>query len=333
MISTAHLSNNEIVGLSVIEITSIPDTSIISNEPTLNEVLVTNNKKSFILLLTEVYQQYKSLNLSTRINNDISIELLWVTKPVLNQPYRANHIWSSGHIQNAFYRLPYIITAEEASEFLRLPFGNEYISAGLNVNKSDKSSKKYFKDIINSGDIEIGKLKSSSKGDSIGISLKDLAKHMLVVRTPCPGKTTFSVSLLDRLWKEHNIPFLVIEPAKNEYLALIQSIPDLQVFTPGKNFIFPIVFIPFVPPKNVKLESYKSTLKTAFEFAVSMSSPLEKIFEESINNCYSDFHWLDTYTSDNMGKVFNIGYTGDARNIGRAGVARATKPRGGVARC
>lgn len=159
---------------------------------------------------------------------------------------------------------------------------------------------------------------------------------MLVVGTPGSGKTTFSVGLLDRLWKEHHIPFLVIEPAKNEYRALVQSIPDLQVFTPGKNFISPFVFNPFVPPKNVKLETYKSTLKTAFAAAVSMSTPLDKIFEESINNCYSDFKWLDTYTSDNKGLNFNIsdfikcfqktfdeiGYTGDAKNIGRAGVVR-----------
>ena len=83
----------------------------------------------------------------------------------------------------------------------------------------------------------VGTLKSSSHGDTIGISLEDLTKHMLIVGTPGSGKTTFSVSLLDRLWKDHQIPFLVIEPAKNEYRALIQSIPDLQVFTPGKNFI------------------------------------------------------------------------------------------------
>ena len=163
-----------------------------------------------------------------------------------------------------------------------------------------------------------------------------MAKHMLVVGTPGSGKTTFSVGLLDHLWKEHHIPFLVIEPAKNEYRALVQSIPDLQVFTPGKNFISPFVFNPFVPPKNVKLETCKSTLKTAFAAAVSMSTPLDKIFEESINNCYSDFRWLDTYTVDDKGRTFNItdfikcfqetfdsiGFTGDAKNIGRAGVVR-----------
>lgn len=262
--------------------------------------------------------------------------LPWSVNEVLVGKDRSHSIWSSGQFSNSLFRLPYIITGEEAAAFFRLPIGSERITAGFNMNESGKGNKTYSSNIINSGEIVVGKLRSSVKGDTIGFSLKDLAKHMLIVGTPGSGKTTFSVSLLDRLWKDHKIPFLVIEPAKNEYRALVQSIPDLQVFTPGKNAISPFVFNPFVPPKNVKLESYKSTLKTAFAAAVSMSTPLDKIFEESIHNCYSDFRWLDTYTSDDKGKVFNIsdfikcfqqtfddiGYTGDAKNIGRAGVVR-----------
>lgn len=268
--------------------------------------------------------------------NDNFYPLPWAVNEILVGKERNLNIWNSGQFSNALYRLPYVITAEEAAEFFRLPIGSDRISAGLKINESGKGNKTYSSNIINAGDITVGKLRSSTKGDTIGFSLKDLAKHMLVVGTPGSGKTTFSVSLLDRLWKDHNIPFLVIEPAKNEYRALVQSIPELQVFTPGKNFISPFVFNPFIPPKNVKLETYKSTLKTAFAAAVSMSTPLDKIFEESINNCYSDFRWLDTYTVDDKGKTFNIsdfikcfqqtfdeiGYTGDAKNIGRAGVVR-----------
>ena len=262
--------------------------------------------------------------------------LPWALQEQLLHLQRNNAIWNSGTFSNALYRLPYIISAEESSEFFRLPVGGGSLLAGLEINDSGKNTKTYSDKVINSGDITVGKLRASSNGDTIGFSLKDLAKHMLVVGTPGSGKTTFSVSLLDRLWKEHHIPFLVIEPAKNEYRALVQSIPELQVFTPGKNHISPFLFNPFIPPKNVKLETYKSTLKTAFSAAVSMSTPLDKIFEESVNNCYSDFRWLDTYTSDDKGRIFNIsdfikcfqqtfdeiGYTGDAKNIGRAGVVR-----------
>lgn len=311
-------------------------------------ILIYGNARSVEDVTSKIYghltfdtSKAPSLKIIDLSNTEVSdrnnfIPLPWITSELLLQSDRNSQIWSYNTGFNNFYRLPYIITAEEATEFFRLPIGTQRVSAGLPINDTESSSKTYSNNLINAGDIEIGLLKSSGNKDSIGITLKDLAKHMLVVGTPGSGKTTFSVGLLDRLWKKHHIPFLVIEPAKNEYRALVQSIPNLQVFTPGKNFISPFVFNPFVPPKNVKLETYKSTLKTAFAAAVSMSTPLDKIFEESINNCYSDFRWLDTYTSDNKGLNFNIsdfikcfqktfdeiGYTGDAKNIGRAGVVR-----------
>lgn len=261
--------------------------------------------------------------------------LPWVANDIIFNRERKVALWNSGVVSPALYRFPYVITAEEAVSFFRLPIGSDRINAGYYVNEAAKNSRTYSKNLINSGDLQLGKLRASTN-DVIGLSLKDLAKHMLIVGTPGSGKTTFSVGLLDRLWKKHHIPFLVIEPAKNEYRSLVQSIPDLQVFTPGKNFISPFVFNPFVPPKNVRLETYKSTLKTAFAAGVSMSTPLDKIFEDAINNCYSDFKWLDSYTVADKGRVFNIvdfvkcfqetfaeiGYTGDARNIGRAGVVR-----------
>ena len=313
----------------------------------LYNILIYGNPEAVSNLSSRVYAQINSSdeNVNMRfedlrgdeIRKDANFyPLPWAVNELLMNMDRNMQIWNSGMFSNAYYRLPYIITAEEASQFFRLPVGGSRVSGGLPVNEAGKINRTYADNIINAGDIEIGTLKSSSRGDKIGISLKDLAKHMLVVGTPGSGKTTFSVSLLDRLWKDHHIPFLVIEPAKNEYRALVQSIPDLQVFTPGKNFISPFVYNPFVPPKNVKLETYKSTLKTAFAAGVSMTTPLDKIFEEAINNSYSDFRWLDTYTSDDKGRIFNItdfvkcfqetfdaiGYTGDAKNIGRAGVVR-----------
>lgn len=262
--------------------------------------------------------------------------LPWAIHEVLLGTERNPTVWHVGQNLNVFYNLPYVITAEEASELFRLPIGSAVVSAGLTVNETGKVSRTYMANVVGGGDITVGTLKSSAHNDTVGVSLKDLTKHMLIVGTPGSGKTTFSISLLNRLWKNYGIPFLVIEPAKNEYRALVQSIPDLQVFTPGKNLISPFIFNPFVPPKNVKLETFKSTLKTAFEAAVSMATPLDKIFEETVNNCYSDFRWLDTYTSDDKGRIFNIadfikcfeetfnaiGYTGDAKNIGRAGVVR-----------
>lgn len=315
----------------------------------LYNILVWGEERSAISVATRVMSQ-----LNTDSNNPVDLKFVpltdcklmerrerfyslpWTVSGILQKSDRDQRIWQSRVISGALYRFPYIITSPEAAQFFRLPIAGKKIQAGFVINETGITSKTYSDNLINSGDISLGVLKSSVADDTIGLNLKDLAKHMLIVGTPGSGKTTFSVGLLDRLWKKHGIPFLVIEPAKNEYRALVESIPDLQIFTPGKNFISPFVYNPFVPPTGVKLEAYKSTLKTAFAAGVTMSTPLDKIFEEAVNNCYSDFRWLDTYTSADKGKIFNIsdflkcftetfeaiGYTGDARNIGRAGVVR-----------
>lgn len=248
----------------------------------------------------------------------------------------------------ALWRMPFIVTAEEASEFAYFPFATNQMSAGLIVNETIYDGRKYKDGIItsNGGEhsnpqnyIEIGELKGAL-GHKINLPLKEICKHLFVCGTPGMGKSTFSVGLLDRLWKnydkDHRVPFLVIEPAKNEYRAMLQSIPELQVFTPGKDFISPFVLNPFIPPKGVVLQNYKSYLKSIFKAAVTSSEALSKIIEETIDNCYADFGWLDHYTSDDGAEVFGmddfikcfqttfdeIGYKGEVQNMGKAGVLR-----------
>ena len=52
---------------------------------------------------------------------------------------------------------------------------------------------------------------------------------------------------------------LGIEPTKNEYRSLVDAIPDIQIFTPGKGYLRQVkgmylhiyIINPFIPPDNV----------------------------------------------------------------------------------
>ena len=140
----------------------------------------------------------------------------WLIHNYLESNSRDANIWNSGYAPASLRRLPFIITDMEACEFFRLPIGNEFIGAGLVVNETGSKSKMYAKGVLNDCELPFGKLKSSPKGDVIGLRLIDLAKHMLIVGTPGSGKTNFSIGLLRTLWLKYQIPFIVIEPAKNE---------------------------------------------------------------------------------------------------------------------
>lgn len=260
----------------------------------------------------------------------------WQLNETLLDQTRDPSLWAAGRNPGeAFYRLPFLLTAFEASELFRLPIGSDTVGAGLTVNTTTRHSRNYSAGVIGSTSIEAGRLGGAAEV-SIGFGHTDLTKHAFVTGTPGSGKTTFTVGLLDRLWHEHGIPYLVIEPAKNEYRALIETTPDLQVFTPGKDHLSPLVMNPFLPPAGVRVQSYKSTLKTAFAAAVTMTSPLDKIFEDALSAAYSRFGWFDVDTAADGREVFSIrdfltvfqetfariGYTGDAANIGRAGQVR-----------
>lgn len=256
--------------------------------------------------------------------NDIIMDVLYNNYPI---PYFENF---------DFRRLSNIITAEEASIIFCLPIGSKTTTRGLKIEYTYKDSKEFHKKIVNAGEIEVGRLKASFDDDIIGFNKKDINKHMLIVGVPGMGKTTYSIGLLHTLWEKYGLPFLVIEPAKSEYRAMIEVIPDIQIFTFGKDDVSPMPLNPFVPPAGVKIKQYKSVLKTAFTAGVSMAEALSKLFEETIDEVYSDFGWLDSDTIDTGGEIFNIqdfaycfkrtferhGYVGEAKNVGTAGLLR-----------
>ena len=238
------------------------------------------------------------------------------------------------------YRLPGIYLHIEAVQLFRIPIGTRKVTAGVTIHEVDKKNKKFADGVVNSAAISVGRLQNviTTEDVYIGVNLKDITKHMLVVGTPGSGKSTFLVGLMDRLWKQpEKIPFLVIEPAKNEYRSLIDSISDLQVFSPGKNNVAPFVLNPFVPPKGVNIEKYKSIVKSAFSAAFEMWTPLDQLFDETLNICYSEQGWLDSTVVEDSSECFSLvdfiqtykevvgskGYSGEyKKQIEAAGVLR-----------
>ena len=140
------------------------------------------------------------------------------------------------------------------------------------------------------------------------IQPKDLTRHGFFVGKPGSGKTTFALGLLYRLYNHPNhYPFLAFEPAKTEYRSLMESIPDLRVYTPGREDVAPMQINPFMPPKGVRLEQYQQELEAIFAMAISMDHPLDIILPQVISRCYARYGWRANSTRDSAGaRVFGI---------------------------
>lgn len=208
--------------------------------------------------------QYQTVNLSG--------EGISVRRDFLHYPWNLNQKlitqYRNGTVLRALqcnpqtkmlYRLPYLIFAQEATSFFRLPLGNQKIS-GIKVKEIMQKVQDLDERVLQKDNIKFGRLLESEQSSTwVGCTKNALTKHALVVGMPGTGKTTFSVHLLLQMYRK-GIPFLAIEPTKTEYRALIDRIPDLQIFTPGKNKVSPFVMNPFLPPKGITVEQYIPSL-------------------------------------------------------------------------
>jgi len=189
-----------------------------------------------------------------------------------------------------FRRMVHMVSDAEALTFFHTPIDDGTVT-GFEVNRIRMSRETFGKGVIDESSIQLGRLMGT--GNSIipfGAPLKGFTRHALVVGMPGTGKTTFSVNLLLQFYKR-GIPFLAIEPTKSEYRAMIDAVPELQVFTPGKNSVVPFIINPFLPPDGITLETFKPSLVSAFKAAFSMPTPLDILFANAIDACYVKYGW------------------------------------------
>lgn len=204
--------------------------------------------------------------------------------------YKTQHPAKPEITPKHFCRMIHMISAAEVTTFFHAPIDDENI-IGFPANRIRMSHETFAKGVIDANSIQLGKLMGTGSNEvPFGAPLKGFTRHALVVGMPGTGKTTFSVNLLLQFYKR-GIPFLAIEPTKSEYRAMIDAVPDLQVFTPGKNSVVPFIINPFLPPEGITLETFKPSLVNAFKAAFSMPSPLDILFANAIDACYVKHGW------------------------------------------
>lgn len=209
---------------------------------------------------------------------------------LLKSQYRDLVIWGGNIVPpNNLFRLPFLITVDEALGFFHLPVDDGKI-VGIDSSSHENSNELLNLHVTDKKNIIFGSVIGSNV--VIGASPNDLTKHALIVGMPGTGKTTFSINMLMQFYKK-GIPFLAIEPTKTEYRAMIDAIPELQIFTPGNNEVSPFVLNPFLPPKGIRIEKFIPSLFSAFKAAFSMPSPLDSLFQKAIQEAYTQYGWRD----------------------------------------
>lgn len=180
--------------------------------------------------------------------------------------------------------LPTLFSLEEIAPFFRFPalYDGEIIqmakeTAPAAVNKE--------------GSLFLGKDKN---GYDVFFPLSLLPKHAFVSGVPGSGKTNTMHHITSSLWKEHGIPFLVLEPAKQEYRALANDpeMEDMYLFSPNADMSFPLHINPFEMPKGTLVAEHIRRLCSVFEGAFPLEPPMPFLLDTAIEAVYRELGWI-----------------------------------------
>lgn len=135
----------------------------------------------------------------------------------------------------------------------------------------------------------------SSLGYDVDFPIKLFKKHAFIAGVPGAGKTNTMLHLVTSLWRDsqEKIPFLVLEPAKQEYRALanIHGMEELRIFSPGADTYFPLHINPFQFPVGLTLAEHIANLNAVFAGAFELPPPSPHFIDTCIEKVYLDKGW------------------------------------------
>lgn len=188
--------------------------------------------------------------------------------------------------------LPTLFSLEEIAPFFRLPalYDGEIIQMAKETAPAA---------VDKNGSLFLGKDKN---GYDVFFPLSLLPKHAFVSGVPGSGKTNTMHHITSSLWKNHGIPFLVLEPAKQEYRALANDpgMKDMYLFSPNADMSFPLHINPFEMPKGTLVAEHIRRLCSVFEGAFPLDPPMPFLLDTAIEAVYRELGWIPehVYTGD-----------------------------------
>lgn len=230
---------------------------------------------------------------------------------LLHAPFAlAEQVTLAGHtapqatqLTPALRRLSFMATANQAAMLLTLPAQGEELH-GMATNRAIADNQPLPKAMREDTGFLIGHRDGS--GEAVCLPPRQLTKHAVVVGMPGSGKTQFALGMLIELHRK-GYPFLAIEPTKTEYRSLVDVIPEMRIYTPGRSDVAPMSLNPFLPPRGVTLEEFLPSLTTVFTAAFSMPQPLDTIFADVLRSCYTRYGWRSSSTvEDEHVTVFGL---------------------------
>ncbi len=184
-----------------------------------------------------------------------------------------------------------LVDPREASAALRLPLAIHGYMPGFPVLRPSLPLEIFYRPT--GPQLTLGRqLVGGRQSAPLGIALPDLTRHALFAGTTGSGKTNSTLALCEQLWRDHRIPFLVIEPANTtlddyRWLATRPGFEELLVLTVGNEDVAPLRLNPFEVPVGVRIGSHIAGLLACFDAAFGLWDPLPTIYNRALRATYA----------------------------------------------
>jgi Helicase HerA, central domain len=217
--------------------------------------------------------------------------------------------------------------AKDASCAFRLPVALDGIVPGFRVRRGAFGHAEAVR--AEGPSIRLGRV--ADTGQPVSVPLHSLTRHALLAGSTGSGKTTTAMGILRQLWRDHQIPFLVIEPVNadaDDYrrLAREPGFEQLEVVTAGDEGGRPLRFNPFEVPAGVLVGEHASNLLACFKAAFGLWEPLPSIYTDALSLTYLRAGFLASERPGagvGAGRGSGAGSVGGSRSGGGTGPGRS----------
>lgn len=214
-------------------------------------------------------------------------------------------------------RFSTVIDSENLASYCMLPksefpgyYVDDYVEFDTSIRTNDVNG-------VNIGTVcSPGRNPQNTVTNNYSIPLNDFTRHALIIGITGGGKTNTSKAILSELYLKNNIPFLVIESAKREYIELInlksnheRNFDNLMLFTlgaEGKNSIKyrinPFEIVSY-NGKRVSLQTHIDYLLATFKASFEMYPPMPYVLETAVFEVYTDRGWVVLSDENKLGRT------------------------------
>ena len=233
-----------------------------------------------------------------------------------------------------FARFAYLTPLAEAARLLPLPVPTATGAPGVEVGRAIDAARSYGDTPVEGRTITLGRLKDAAgRVHEARLAVDSLTMHTGVFGAPGSGKSNSVRVVLEQLWREHGIPFLVLEQSKPEYAAAFAHLEGLTVLNLGGDDSG-LRINPLAPRPGEHRFARQSRVLATLKLALALPHPLPELLaitlDELCERDDADRATLATLRHQYATEFARIGYTGEARNIGLAFGLRLDALRRGV---